>query len=74
MILETQEEKDAFAFVCKLADERTDRICNDLDKEYLEKFKNLKAESYDPYEKKTIERPMTMDFDVIHWLKRQIRE
>lgn len=72
MILETQDEKNAFNFVCGLADMATDRGCNDLEKEDEEKFKHLLVETDDGG--KTVMRPITMDFDVIHWLKKQKKE
>ena len=72
MILETQEEKDAFEFICKLADERTNRICNDLPKEYVKKFQGLQVESSNTDGNKFL-RQVTMDFDIIHWLKKQIK-
>jgi len=72
MILETKEEKDAFEFICKLASELTDkRGCNDLEKEDLEKFKNLSVKSEDIIDKTTFSREVVFDSDVIQWLRNQ---
>ena len=74
MILETKQEQDAFEFVCKLADELTDRRgCNDLPKEDVEKFKDLQVESSDTDGIKFL-RQANMDFDIIHWLKKQVKK
>ena len=70
MILETQEEKDAFEFVCKLASMATDRVCNDLEKEDMKKFGHLLVDTDD--EGKIVQRKIYLDFDVIHWLKKQV--
>lgn len=74
MILESQEEKDAFEFVCNLASELTDRrICNDLETQDLVKFKHLKVKG-DDFDGTPIERNVSYDGDVIFWLKNQIRD
>lgn len=72
MILETQEEKDAFKFVCGLASQATDRICNDLEKDDSKKFGHLKVETED--DGKIVMRNIEMDFDIIHWLQSQVKE
>jgi hypothetical protein len=72
MILESQDEKNAFEFVCKLADLATDRICNDLNIEDRIKFNHLLVETDD--EGNIIMRNITMDFDVIYWLKNQVKK
>ena len=74
MILETEDEKNAFEFVCRLADMATDRVCNDLNKEDYDKFKHLEVETTEMPENKVIMRNITMDFDVLHWLKKQVKE
>lgn len=73
MILETEDEKNAFEFVCELADKATDRICNDLEKKDQDKFKHLEVETTEMPENKVIMRPITMDFDILHWLKGQVK-
>jgi len=74
MIFESAKERMAFEFVCDLANRETDRHgCNDLSHEELEMFGILEAESWDPYDKKMIQRTVTNDFDVIHWLKKQVK-
>ena len=74
MILETKEEKEAFEFICNLASELTDRRgCNDLDLDDKNKFCHLIIQSSDTNGDKFF-RKVTMDFDVIQWLRGQIKE
>ena len=70
MIFETVEEKEAFKFVCDLASEATNRICNDLSEEHRMKFKSLLVEGEE--DGKIIYLPITMDYDVINWLRSRI--
>ena len=72
MKLENNDEKEAFEFICKLASERTDRICNDLEPEDEKKFKHLKVKTFDMDTEREILTNVEMDFDVIQWLKDQI--
>jgi len=75
MILETQEEKDAFDYVWELASEITDRRgCNDLTQEEITKFKNLQIETTEMPSGKVYLRPATMDFDIVWWLKKQVKQ
>jgi hypothetical protein len=70
MIFETIDEKEAFEFVCKLADYLTSRNgCNDLPSEDEIKFKHILVETEE--DNKIVMRPICYDFDVIFWLKRQ---
>jgi len=72
MIIENEDELNAFKFVCNLASLATDRICNDLEKDDIKKFGHLKVESVD-VDDKTFMRPISLDFDIIEWLKKQVR-
>ena len=78
MILENQQEKDAFDFICQLASELTSRNgCNDLDKDIFNKFQEqtITSEEIDTKTQKTntFERKIMYDFDVLHWLKERTR-
>lgn len=74
MILENQDEINAFKFVCKLAGEATDRICNDLEEEDHNKFKHLFVKTFDMGLEREVDVNIGMDFEVIHWLNSQIEE
>lgn len=76
MILESMQERIAFKFVCDLADaETSNRGCNDLDDKHVELFKGLTvaSEEIDAKSVKIIQRPITMDFDILFWLKKQVK-
>ena len=71
MILENEIEKNAFDYICELASETTDRRgCNDLPMRYDSMFNQcrIKREGEDEFV------PLTMDFDVLIWLRTQIKE
>jgi hypothetical protein len=74
MIFETLREKQAFEWMCKELDEyQSKRICNDLDVDMREKFKNFSV----PYQDTNGHSGLTsikMDFQLIEWLKNQIKE
>ena len=72
MILETQQEKDAFKFVLNLASDATDRICNDLTNEQCKLFKGLTVDCDD--NGVIIQKDIVYDFDVVYWLQKQIKE
>ena len=72
MILENKQEKDAFDFVMNLASEQTERICNDLSKEIVEKFKGLTVDTDDGG--KIVEREIVFDSDIIQWLEKQVKK
>lgn len=74
MILETEKEKEAWEFVKKLCDKATDRICNDLENEDYEKFKDLNVKSYDIFDKEVIDVKVQMDWQVVEWLNNQVKE
>ena len=68
MILQDKDEKEAFDFVCKLADRATDRICNDLNPDDYEKFKHLLVDREEVNGTK-IKDNVAFDFDILYWLK-----
>jgi hypothetical protein len=72
MILENDDERKAFQYICELAGTATDRICNDLDDDDRDTFKNLKIE-IDDGGKTIIEAPK-MDFQIIWWLRQQVKK
>lgn len=72
MILETEQEKEAFKFVCELAGLATDRICNDLEDEMIEKLKGCLVDVSD--NGKIVQTKIIMDFQVIEWLRNQTNE
>lgn len=71
MILENEDERKAWEFVRQLASMATDRICNDLEKEDEEQFKHLLVDCDD--DGKIIQVPIKMDYDVLHWLIKQVK-
>lgn len=72
MILENEDEKNAFEFIYELANRLSDMcVCNDLTKEDKQKFKHLVVDTDD--NGTIIERPITFDFDVLYWLQKQIK-
>jgi hypothetical protein len=74
MILETQQERDAFKFIYDIASESTSRSgCNDLTNEERDKFKGLEVETTDTDGTKFM-RPVTYDFDVLFWLENQVKK
>lgn len=73
MILETEQEKRAFELICSYADRFTDRGCNDLSKEEIEFFKGITITRQEMPSKKIIEDKIKMDFDVLFWLKQQVK-
>jgi len=74
MIFESEDEKNAFDFVCYLADEETSRHgCNDLEPEQLKVFSNILVDAQDVNCTK-FQKFVTMDFEIIYWLKKQVKE
>ena len=69
MILESEDEKNAFNFIYNIASETLGNAgCNDLDSDMCKKFSHLKVPSDDEL------RPIIYDFDILFWLKNQLRE
>jgi hypothetical protein len=72
MIFESQAEKDAFEFMYELAsDETSRRGCNDLEEKDRKKFVGLTVPTDD--NGKIVQSKISMDFDVLHWLKLQVK-
>jgi hypothetical protein len=71
MIFESDYERKAFEFVCILAGMATDRGCNDLANETADIFNGITVDCDDGG--KIIQRPIQYDFDVIYWLKKQVK-
>jgi len=74
MILESEDERNAFKFVCKLASNATDIICNDLEPKDYEMFKHLNVPTYDVEEKTEIMTNISADYDVLYWLQNEVKE
>ena len=73
MILETEEEKNAFEFVCELASERCNlRGCNDLSQEDMKKFKGMMVDRED--EGEIFKDKVKFDFDIIFWIENKAKE
>ena len=73
MIFESEDEKQAFEYMYELASDCTSRRgCNDLEKEYVERFKHLKVKSTD-VDNTEFMREISYDFDVAEWLKSQAK-
>ena len=68
MIFETNLEREAFEFIYDIASEETSRRgCNDLDSKEINTFKDIMIEQDGE------ERNVLYDFDILQWLKRQIK-
>jgi hypothetical protein len=73
MILETDMEREAFHFICETADaEFSQRGCNDLFGRHKELFGELLVERFDT-DMKAMEK-VKYDFDVLFWLKSQVKK
>jgi len=74
MILETQQERDAFEFVLSLADKYTFRRgCNDLTEKEKEKFQGLTIQVSDVLGN-TYKTDLWLDSHVIQWLADQVKK
>ena len=56
----------------ELASSACDRICNDLNPEQQEMFKHLNVMTID--DGVEVPRPICYDFDIIEWVRNQIKE
>lgn len=72
MILETQDEINAFKFLCDLANESTNRICNDLEPNQQQAFGHLLVKTFDMETESEIDKNVEMDFEVVNWLIAQV--
>ena len=68
MIFESNDEKNAFEYICELADEACDRICTDLNPREHELFRHLKVKGTDSVEGEVMNN-ISQSYDVINWLK-----
>ena len=68
MIFESNDEKNAFEYICELAIEATNNICTDLNPKERELFKHLKVFGHDT-DGNIIYNNISQSYDVIYWLK-----
>ena len=68
MKIESQMEKQAFDFICNVASKTmTNAGCNDLEKNEEDNFKNIKINRNGELDN------IRYDFDIIEWLRGQIK-
>ena len=70
MILESDDERNAFKYVCELASRATDRGCNDLDSTEHKMFGHIQC----PQDGNNEPRNILYDFDILYWLKCQVKK
>ena len=74
MIFENEDEKKAFDFIYEMASDVTSqRGCNYLEDKDRLKFGHLKVDSED-IDGTTFKRAVMFDFDVLQWLKDQVKK
>lgn len=74
MILETEDERKAFEFICNIAsDEFSRRGCNDLSTEDEKRFGHLLVQREDVDQTIFLDA-VKFDFDILEWLKIQIKK
>jgi len=75
MILETEDERSAFDFICGLASEQiVNKEHNELKKPFDETFGHLKIRNSKGDGLTGIPRKIMFDFDVLFWLQQQVKK